>query len=368
MNPSASRRRTSLWVKLALALVSGALALGACELAARSFLRPVQPGEGYIYTTGGTKVPLSEIVHFLGRSPDRARLSAIGPRSYLLENVRFKFGYSNAAWDYFDQDGCVLVQHNSRGFRDREFPLEKPAGELRVIALGDSFTYGQGVRQDDAWPQVLERSIAAERKGPVEVVNGGFCSGHTPQYYAPWLATDGLAFQPDLVIVGLCLNDLSFRVPMMAYDPAAVSAEEPWLRGSALLGLLQRKLAQRRLAAERRDFGAVVRADETEWKLTQAGLLDMQQRLREKQIGFVVAIFPMLSQLAGSYSYGELHDMVRAFCREHGIACVDLLPKFLGRDEYALWVHASDQHPNDVGHRLMAEGIHEFLREQGLLR
>ncbi|MBL8896015.1 MAG: hypothetical protein JNM84_00225 [Planctomycetes bacterium] len=368
MNPSAPRRRTSLWVKLALALLSGGLALGACELASRALLRPVTPGEGYIFTTGGTKVPLSEIVHFLGRSPDRARLNQIGPRSFLLENVRFKFGYSNAKWDYFDADGCVLVQHNSRGFRDREFPLEKPAGELRVLALGDSFTYGQGVRQDDAWPQVLERLIAAERSGPVEVVNGGFASGHTPHYYAPWLASDGLAFQPDLVIVGLCLNDLSSLIPMMAYDPATVSAEEPWLRGSALLGLLQRKLAQRRFAAEKKDFAAVVRADDSEWQRTRAGLLDMQQRLREKGIGFVVAIFPMLSQLGANYSYEGLHEMVRATCREQGIACVDLLPKFLGRDEYALWVHASDQHPNDVGHRLMAEAIHEFLREQGMLR
>jgi lysophospholipase L1-like esterase len=368
MKPPAPRRRTNPWAKLALALASGSLALGVCELAARSLLRPVKPGEGYIYTTGGTKVPLSEIVHFLGRSPDRSRLSDIGPRSYLLENVRFKFGYSNAEWDYFDQDGCVLVQHNSRGFRDREFPLEKPAGELRVLALGDSFTYGQGVGQDDAWPQVLERAIASERGGSVEVINAGFCSGHTPHYYAPWLAADGLAFQPDLVIVGLCLNDLSPFIPMMAYDPAAVGAEEPWLRGSALLGLLQRKLAQRRLAVERRDFADLVRADGAEWERTQAGLLDMHQRLREKGIDFVVAIFPMLSQLGPSYSYGGLHEMVRAFCAERGILCVDLLPRFLGRDEFALWVHASDQHPNDVGHRLMAEAIHDFLRAQALLR
>jgi hypothetical protein len=32
-----------------------------------------------------------------------------------------------------------------------------------------------------------------------------------------------------------------------------------------------------------------------------------------------------------------------------------------------LWVHGTDQHPNDVGHRLMAEGIFWFLREQQLL-
>ena len=88
-----------------------------------------------------------------------------------------------------------------------------------------------------------------------------------------------------------------------------------------------------------------------------------------KQAGvpLVVAIFPMLSEL-DHYPYERLHTMARDFCRDAGIRCVDLRHVFDGHVERDLWVDDTDQHPNDVGQRLMAEAILAYLRSERLVK
>src|SRR4051812_48420843 len=58
-------------------------------------------------------------------------------------------GYSEGTW----------VTTNSHGLRERELPLAKPAGTQRVVFLGDSVTFGAGVRNDEAFPRLLEASV-----------------------------------------------------------------------------------------------------------------------------------------------------------------------------------------------------------------
>jgi hypothetical protein len=45
------------------------------------------------------------------------------------------------------------VSLNSHGFRDVEFPMAKPSSAFRIICLGDSWTFGANVDQEDAFPQ-----------------------------------------------------------------------------------------------------------------------------------------------------------------------------------------------------------------------
>ena len=52
---------------------------------------------------------------------------------------------------------------NSLGLRGPETTRSKPAGVFRVLALGDSFTFGAGVRAEHAWPAVLETDQTPNR-------------------------------------------------------------------------------------------------------------------------------------------------------------------------------------------------------------
>ena len=61
---------------------------------------------------------------------------------------------------------------NALGLRGRDISLEKPAGTVRVVALGGSFVFGWGVVDAQTWTTRLEATLQ-ERIGPTEIVNGG---------------------------------------------------------------------------------------------------------------------------------------------------------------------------------------------------
>jgi hypothetical protein len=68
----------------------------------------------------------------------------------------------------------VRVRTNAEGWRNAEVPADK-AGRLRVVAAGDSVTFGWGVDERDTYPRRLEGMLAADRAlgRDVEVVNLG---------------------------------------------------------------------------------------------------------------------------------------------------------------------------------------------------
>ena len=93
-----------------------------------------------------------------------------------------------------------VARINNLGFRDRDFRRGKAPGR-RAIVLGDSFTYGWGVNNDDPWPKVLERSL-----NNVEMANLGSPGGF-PRSYADLAEKAIPLLRPDLVIVAVVQSD-----------------------------------------------------------------------------------------------------------------------------------------------------------------
>lgn len=94
---------------------------------------------------------------------------------------------------------------NAAGLRDdEETPVAKPAGEIRVLALGDSCTFlGEPV----PWPERLEDRLDAGGGGRrVRVLNAGVPAWSSLQGRR-YLERRGLAFAPDLVILYFGWND-----------------------------------------------------------------------------------------------------------------------------------------------------------------
>jgi hypothetical protein len=104
-------------------------------------------------------------------------------------------------------DFDVQVVTNSLGLRGPEVVVPKPADRYRVLALGDSFTFGWGVELHDAWPTIMARELHATDVRSVEVVVAGV-PGWSPLQQFVFLEQRGLELQPDLVLWQLCSNDL----------------------------------------------------------------------------------------------------------------------------------------------------------------
>lgn len=86
---------------------------------------------------------------------------------------------------------------NSRGGRGAE-PASEATG-YRIVALGDSFTFGQGVNDDEAFPAVVGRELTAQGHD-VEVLNFGV-PGHGVVNAVTLLRRRLLDLEPDLVLL-----------------------------------------------------------------------------------------------------------------------------------------------------------------------
>ncbi len=84
----------------------------------------------------------------------------------------------------------------------------KRVGTVRIVVVGDPFTQGYGVADDEAYPRALERLLEVEDSSHrYEVVNLGM-PGTNPRDYIGNLRDVGLAYEPDVVLVAVGANDI----------------------------------------------------------------------------------------------------------------------------------------------------------------
>lgn len=98
------------------------------------------------------------------------------------------------------------VTNNSLGFREREFQMPKPPGVFRIMVLGDSLTWGAGLAPDQRYTNLLEKRLNESGAGKFEVLNFGRPAGSTIEEREV-LRKFGAQVQPDLIVVGFCIND-----------------------------------------------------------------------------------------------------------------------------------------------------------------
>jgi len=100
------------------------------------------------------------------------------------------------------------ITTNSFGYRDEEFPSSKPNDEVRILALGDSVTYGGYVLSSKTFTEQLEDRLSSQFPShSFQVINTGVPgNGPMQEYYD---LQEGLDFDPDAVILQFTLNDVT---------------------------------------------------------------------------------------------------------------------------------------------------------------
>lgn len=268
-------------------------------------------------------------------------------------------------------------RQNHLGLRDAEFEVPKPAGLRRLFVLGDSFTFGLGVRDDSApFPEQLERSLAelAQRAGlrGVEVHNGGIPGSLTGDWLELW---DRAApeLEPDALLIVFFLRD-GTRTRSIPDFFGEVHDEITQRNRASRLYQLSFLYRRYRDARDRQEVGSRYtqrfrdayfgsESDTGEWRAAQRNLRALRDRARARGIPVGLAIFPVLVNLDDAYPFQPICELVERFARESGLPVLDLLDAFRGLPDAELWVSSWDQHPNARGHAVAAEALRPFAAE-----
>jgi len=129
------------------------------------------------------------------------------PRRVVGAPFGLRINEPNARYTHASADVDVEFRINGQGLRaDRDYPYAKPPGVRRIVSLGDSYTVGYEVENEETFSQVLERELAA-RGFTVEVLNAGV-SGYSTAEQLLYLERELLRYEPDVVLVTFYGNDL----------------------------------------------------------------------------------------------------------------------------------------------------------------
>ena len=97
-------------------------------------------------------------------------------------------------------DGIIL-NTNQHGMREAPTDYAKAEGEFRIIVLGDSSNFGQGVSGTEMWSNQLAEILSSASTQKVTVLNAA-CPGWTTHQGVEVMEAYGWRFEPDMVIAG----------------------------------------------------------------------------------------------------------------------------------------------------------------------
>ncbi len=232
-----------------------------------------------------------------------------------------------------------VVRINSLGFRGTEITPQPAPGTLRVLALGDSQTFGNGLDLSETWPQQLEQLLQAARGDRWEVVNAGVPGTDTWQHEI-LLRRLLPAIHPHAVVLALYVNDVVPR-----HDPLSAQAStltNTWSK--RLIYLLKRSSVvtwayylllpwyDRQFVGDNSVEEAVLsgKSDpraERGWRQVEHSLTEMKELCDARGVGFLVTVLPRRDQVSGHHPGHAYNERVKKITQTHGIAALDVLPR-----------------------------------------
>ena len=293
--------------------------------------------------------------------------------------ARFRIEYASNPRGYFDDRNGVEMTVNKLGLRGPEVTREKPAGTLRLLGLGDSFTFGVGVGEEHTFLRRLEGRLAGQR--PIEVLNAG-TQGYNTRDQQVTLENRWLTLAPDIVLVIFYLNDIYRDESAVAFwnngegdgvylQPTGLARHShllDWFQYSWRVRNLRRRMishySQAYFTNPRAFFdNAGSSSRQMDWPASRAALARIVELSETHGFRVGLAIFPELMSLE-DYPFTAIHTFVNETCGELGLPVHDLLPDFRGLPDQQLWVHPTDHHPNEIAHDIVARSLEGFVRTQ----
>src|SRR5215471_3842296 len=288
-----------------------------------------------------------------------------------------------------------LATTNAFGFRGRAPVTPKPRDLVRVLAVGDSVTFGFGVNDDDTFCVQTERLLRSRHTGlDLEVVNLAV-PGYDTRQEVTLLGRHVQSLRPDVVLVGFYSND----VPDSLEDnQSGTTVAKPAAQGEALhMNAAPTSWWDIEMRKSRAIYtvGRALRrfTHSGEWGMARYSLeldilqghdtpqLDaawqrvakqfdvLQQMAKSNSFAVGIVVLPPKEQVVGLYPAANYQRRLQKLAADRGFFFVDPLPRMIATRENKdhLYIPYDRNHPTASGHRLIAEAIADDPTMNGLV-
>jgi hypothetical protein len=254
------------------------------------------------------------------------------------------------------------VSLNSLGYREREVG-PKRADRFRIIVIGDSYAWGQGLEASQRFSNVLESLLGPQ----FEVLNFGTPGHRIPDDVGE--LSRALTRSPDFVLLQMYVND--FETSDMK-RPAPLPLLPPDWRGRLDASSVLYRMLDDRWAHLQETLGVVDSYDAYMARyLGDPQSPDARESFGQLRQFFVDAqaagvesggvLFPAadaMGPFGSNYPFGFIHDHVKTTCIEARATCLDLFGIFARLpDPQTSWVTPFDAHPNAEMNRQAAMAL-----------
>ena len=331
---------------------------------------------GFLYITAGFMFfcLLLAISFFIDSIP-------FGGRDCIWELSKNKILVYEMKKNYESKDDNFLkdFKTNSSGFRDYEFGQEKDENIKKILVFGDSIAVGTDsiIYSNDLFSKQLENIIEQDKslKYRYDVYNMGV-DGYNTVQEAENLNLHVNEYKPDIVVVTYCLNDVDDCSRGIYYQILATSQFGPvghYLLKSKIYNAFCQVLFDTMNLHEKIKIG---KKCDKYWGFEESGMNIPEKGFRmfdflQKKYNFKLYVFivPFLVDY-NNYEYEKQHESVQSVLNKYNIKGFDMIKCFsdISKDGSFFDSGLKDKmHPNEFGHRLMAEFIYKKLKTENAL-
>lgn len=305
-------------------------------------------------------------------------------------------------------DGPATI--NALGLRGPAPVVPKPRESVRILAVGDSLTFGWGVGDSETYPAELERRLRQVFPAhEPSVVNAGV-SAFDLEKTARLLRHFSPTLQPDIVLVGLFWNDLPYErvspdgaavgtaatsAPAPAPGPAPVSASvqtaasgaevskpfrlanqpsrlnrllrssrlifalrHAWLSAIAPTSAASNQVQWEMAILEGRETSAIADA----WRAVETILEDIKKQGDAQRFSVGIVVMPIRAQVESNHPRAAYQTRVRGIAARLGMFVVDPLARLRDHAGEGLFIPYDRMHFTARGNAELAAAVFETLR------
>jgi hypothetical protein len=340
-----AKKKIGWTVNLALCLTSVALCFLMLEIAVRMF-----PG------IGQDELQLNNPYYYIETI---GKVQFFSPYYTYKERVPLKYDQQSY---YAPTDGTVCFHSNQYGARWIE-PKNQPLNETKILVLGDSFTYGHGLRYEDAFIYRLQKKLQ-QGSSDITFLNfakRGVDSEEILTIYKRFRDT----VPHNAVLYGLHINDLvRFTVNYIISNPLAI----PWLvERSKGYDFIVKKIHKFLIKKYRiRQLTDPSLFNEAHFKKKLDAVVILNKLVNADGRTLYVVLLPILVDVEKN-TFHPLYEGIKKALDDKGIEYIDLTGCLSGHQDHDMWILPFDQHPNQKANEIFADSLFNEFQRKGII-